>query len=390
MNILFVLYGGIETNSFLCLSRFAKELGQRGHSCAAVLLNGAIGPWKEKYLQILTANEVLKNPNNCFGNGQRASVIHAWTPRQNVCHFVSSYRGQYPTPLFVYSEDDEVWIASEWLAARTRLQKILAFFNKEKIPPYFSDPVQAHDFLKMADMAGIITPVLKKDLPPGLPFEVLLPGVDLKEFVPQVTKPLLREKFHLDNGEKLIVYCGGINQFTAPSMRDLCHMVLLLNQRGHQCRLVRTGVQKVSHISGIKKESLEFVLDLGLVPSSEIPMMMSLADVFVQPGRPSSFEAGRFPCKTVEFMAMGVPSILPNCNAGQFVKEGEEALTHSIGTPEELAVLCEKVFNDPLLQIKLSEGARRFAERHFDIQKNTDQLEMLYQKASVEFSKKQR
>lgn len=91
MNILFVLYGGIETNSFVCLARFAKELHRRGHDCAILPLRGKIKPWVEPYLKVITARQVLKNSRACFENGKKADVIHAWTPRQNVVDFVLKY-----------------------------------------------------------------------------------------------------------------------------------------------------------------------------------------------------------------------------------------------------------------------------------------------------------
>ena len=390
MNVIFVLYGGVETNSFLCLSRFAKELYQRRHQCAAVL-HGVMKPWSESYLRVYSPQEVFKKPQACFKNGKKADIVHAWTPRQNVCDFVLQYQALHPTPLFIYSEDDEEWIAREAmrLSSQSLCQKIKNLFCQEEIPSYLSDPARFRDFLGTADVAGVITSELQKDLPSGSPAEVLLPGVDLKEFSPRSAVISLRKKYHLDDAGKLIVYCGGVNQFTGPNIRDLCSAVMLLNQRGWACRLVRSGMRKLVSIPGIKKEELESVLDLEMLPASEIPGLMSLTNVFVQPGRPSPFEAGRLPCKIIEFMAMGVPTILPHCNVGLLVQERQEAMTHKTGEPEEMASLCEEVFNNLSLQAQLSVGARNFAEKYFDIQKNTDQLERLYQRATAEFTKKQ-
>lgn len=387
MNILFVLYGGIETNSFLCLARFAKELHLRGYGCAVVPLIGKIKPWEEPYLKVLTMRQALKNPQACFENQKKADVIHAWTPRQNVVDFVLKYQMLHPAPLFVFSEDDEGWLAQEWMKLPVQgiCEKIKTIFCTKKIPPYLSDPVQMQNFLKSADVVAIITPELQKKLPPGLNVDILIPGVELKEFFPRPAASSFRKKYHLDSAQKLIIYCGGVSPFTGPSIKDLCQMVTLLNKRGYPTTLVRSGVRSLSSITGIKQEDLKYVLDLGLLSREEIPELISLADVFVQPGRPSPFEEGRLPCKIIEFMAMGVPTILPNCNIGLIIEECKEAMIHKSGTPDEMANLCQEVFNNPSLQINLKVGARRFAEKYFDIQKNTDQLEKLYKRAQKQF-----
>jgi len=377
MNILFVLYGGVETNSFLCLSRFAKELHRRGHRCAVVPLRGKMKPWEEPYLKVFKAQQILKNLGICFENGKRADVIHAWTPRQNVVDFVLKYQKAEPTPLFVFSEDDEEWLVQQWMKLPSQgiCEKIKNIFCIKKIPPYLSDPLQMKSFLRVANSIAVITPALQKKLPAGLSSDVLTLGVDLKEFFPRTAVSSLQKKYHLDSAEKVIVYCGGVGPFTEASIKDLCQMVTLLNQRGYRTRLVRSGIRSLSTIDGIKKEDLKYVLDLGILPREEIPELMSLADVFVQPGRPSPFEEGRLPCKIAEFMAMGIPTILPHCNIGLLVQERQEAMTHKTGTAEEMSSLCEQIFTDPLLETLLRKGARQFAEKYFDIKKNTDQLE---------------
>jgi glycosyltransferase involved in cell wall biosynthesis len=386
INILFVLYGGVETNSFFCLARFAQEIHRRGYRCAAVLHRSKIA-WSAPYLSVYSPEQVLKNPQVCFENGRRAEVIHAWTPRQNVADFVLRYQKLYPTPLFIYSEDDEEWLAQQFLhlSSKTILKKIVSFFKQQKIPPYLSDPSRFRSFLAAADAAAVITPQLKKDFPTSVAVEILFPGVDLNEWVPQEPSLGLREKYGLDRSEKLIVYCGGLNPFVAPSLRDLCSMVLLLNQRGYRSRLLRSGIGQLSAIDGIQKEELRYVLDLGLLSRAELPPLMSLADVFVQPGRPSPFEAGRLPSKIIEFMAMGVPTLLPNCNIASLIQKDQEALLHETGSPEEMAECCEKIFQSPILQDQLRRGARLFAEQHFDIQKNSDHLEQLYRLAQQQY-----
>ncbi|HLB34846.1 MAG: hypothetical protein A3F67_03360 [Verrucomicrobia bacterium RIFCSPHIGHO2_12_FULL_41_10] len=388
MNILFVLYGGFETNSSILLTLFAKELTKRGHQCAIVIHSdhqeGVIE--HQEYISSFHPAKVLENPGCCFKNNRRADIIHAWTPRQNVCQFVLDYQAHYPTPLLIYSEDNEEWISTQFIdRSGSKIEEETEASLQMKIPTCLSHPYNYKAFLGLADAAAIIIPKLVEDIPSWLFYEVIMTGVDLDYFYPRSANNALKEALHLKPQQKIIVYCGGVNQFTAQSIKSLCQMVFLLNKEGCSCRLLRSGREKLSIIPGITAKELKYVSDLGILPRSELPNLMSLADVFVQPGVPSPFEELRLPCKIPEFMAMGIPTILPNCNIASLMTHGEDALIHETGALEEITTLCKKVFCDEILTRKLKEGARQFAVKYFDYQQKVDQLEKLYQKAMDQY-----
>ena len=62
------------------------------------------------------------------------------------------------------------------------------------------------------------------------------------------------------------------------------------------------------------------------MPWREIPGYLALADAYVQPGAPDDFNRYRLPSKLPEFLAMGRPVILPACNLGNELTDGENAL----------------------------------------------------------------
>ncbi|MFI0348749.1 MAG: glycosyltransferase family 4 protein [Chthoniobacterales bacterium] len=391
MNILFVLYGGAETNSFIPLTLFARELMKRGHGCAVVIHDKKEKRKHVEGIRLIHPEEALTHSSEYFNNQQKADILHAWTPRQNVVQFVLAYEALFATPLLVYLEDHEGWIAEEFLRAHGQKPCL----EKEKswerlLPSVLSHPSKYRYFLGLADAIATITPSLQYEVPSWVAHETIMLGVDLDFFNPH--RPLnrdLKKKLGLGEQEKIIVYCGGINQFTAPAIRSLCQTVLLLRQRGYPCRLLRSGPGKISKIFGIRKTECHCVIELGILPRSDLPHLMSLADIFIQPGRPTSFEKFRLPSKVPEFMAMGIPSIVPSSNIGSFVQQKKDALVHMTGIPEEMATLCEEIFKNSSLALELRKGARQFAEKHFDCRQKVDQLEKLYQRTIDHYGKNQ-
>lgn len=390
MNILFVLYGGAETNSFIPLSLFAKELIKRGHDCTVVLHD------KQEKRKIIEGvaffhpQDALKNPSSCFKNKKPADLLHAWTPRQNVTQFLLAYQALFPRPLVIYLEDHEGWIAEQFVCSLGKqVCKETEMSLGKLIPGALSHPYNYRYLLGLADAVATIVPALKEEVPAWIPAKTIMLGVDLDFFTPRLPKQDIRKKLAIGDNERVIVYCGGINRFTAPAIKSLCQTIELLHQRGYPCRLVRSGIEKLSTFPGICRKDLKHVIELGVLPRLELPDLMASADIFIQPGEPSPFEKFRLPCKITEFMAMGIPSIIPNGNIASLVKQEKEALVHTTGRVEEMADLCEKVFKDTFLQSQLRVGARQFAENYFKITQKVDQLEGLYKIAITRFNEYQ-
>jgi glycosyltransferase involved in cell wall biosynthesis len=113
------------------------------------------------------------------------------------------------------------------------------------------------------------------------------------------------------------------------------------------------------------------VIELGSVGWREIPGYLALADAFVQPGAPDDFNRYRLPSKLPEFLAMGRPVILPDCNIGHDLEDGREALLLREGDGLEIAGRLEQLLDDRELRGRLAEGARRFALAELDWRANS-------------------
>ena len=129
---------------------------------------------------------------------------------------------------------------------------------------------------------------------------------------------------------------------------------------------------------------MDGVADLGDVPWREIPGYLALADAYVQPGAPDDFNRYRLPSKLPEFFAMGRPVILPACNLGNELTDGEDALLLRQGDALEIAARIEQLLDDQVLARRLGERARSFALERLSWPRNAEGLAAFYRRLLAE------
>ena len=105
------------------------------------------------------------------------------------------------------------------------------------------------------------------------------------------------------------------------------------------------------------------MLELGSVGWREIPGYLALADAFVQPGAADDFNRYRLPSKLPEFLAMGRPVVLPDCNIGHDLVDGRSALLLSEGDGLEIAARVEQLLDDPELPRSAGRGRPQLRPR---------------------------
>jgi glycosyltransferase involved in cell wall biosynthesis len=388
MNILFVLYGDFSSNSVHPLALYARELHKCGHNCAVVVPNNleTIQQCPNVFFRPLLYDDALHDPESIFPDGRPADVIHAWTPREVVRRFVTSYMAKRPTPLIVYLEDHESWIACRALGLEEAvLVQQTDQSISERIRDGLSHPFRYDSFIGLADAAAVIQDKLEVDVPPWVHCETVMPGVDLEFFSPRMADPLLRKQYGIAENERVIVYPGGLNEFTRSSIETLCRAVCLINKQGYPCRLLRTGPFALDFIDQLPSEAAALISDLGVLPRSELPDLLALADVFVQPGKIDPFEDLRLPGKLPEFLAMGRPVVMPDVNIAHLFEDGVNAVLTRTGSAEEIAAKCIELFSDPQKAERIGQGGRKFAEKYFDLQKQATRLENVYKIACDNF-----
>ena len=242
------------------------------------------------------------------------------------------------------------------------------------MPDDRAHPFRYDSFIGLADAVAVIQEKLKVEVPPWVHCETVMPGVDLEFFSPRSGEPLLRKQYGVAEDEKVIVYHGGLNDFTRPGLETLCRAVGSINQQGHRCRLLRTGPFGLDFLEQLPPESASAVSDLGLLPRQELPDILALADVFVQPGKIDPFEDLRLPGKVPEFLAMGRPVLMPDVNISHLFRDGVDAVFLRTGSAEEIASKCIDLFSDPQQAGRIGRAGRLLAEKYFDVRSQACRL----------------
>ena len=393
MNVLFALYGGLDSNSAIPLALHAGELRRRGHHCAVALPSGPEpgGLRGDLPFRPLSYSEALADPHAAFADGRPADILHAWTPREGVRRFVTAYLAKQPTPLVIYLEDNEGVICRRALSLVGFREDVLLQHTEEVIttwtPEGMAHPLRYESFIGLADAAVVIQDKLAPEVPPWVPCTTVMPGVDLELFSPRPADPALRNRYGVAASEHVIVYPGGLNAFTRPGLEALCRAVVLINRSGTPCRLLRSGPVKLDFLDELPPDAVPAISDLGALPRHEVPDLLALAEVLVQPGKPDPFEDLRLPGKLPEFFATGRPVVLPDTNIAGLLTDGEDAVFHRTGSAEEIAEKCLELLADPERARRIGEAGRRFAESHFDPKTQALRLEGAYLAARNAFDR---
>ena len=391
MNVLFVLYGGFDTNSAIPLALHARELQRRRHRCAVAMPSGARPPSASESICALTYDHALADPQAIFDDGQPADVLHAWTPREGVRRFVTQYQSKRPTPWVAYLEDNEAWIAQAALSGVGIPADRLLEHTEEVISTWTPDglphPLRYRAFVGLADAAAVIQDKLAVDVPPWVPCATVMPGVDLELFAPRPPDTKLREHFEIKPDERVVVYPGGLNDFTRPGLESLALAIGMVNESGVRCRLLRSGPVPLDFLRTLPTRAAQATTDAGVLERDAMPAFLSLADVFVQPGKHSPFEDLRLPGKLPELFAMGRPVVMPDTNIAHLLRDGMDAVILRTGKPEEMAQKCLELFADGSRAAAIGAAGRRFAEANFDPARQAQRLERVYQSAIAGFDR---
>ena len=382
LNVLFVNYGDFTTNSLNHIGEFANRLTDLGHTCVLAVPSGieTLRVVRAPRFRAATYSEVLASPAACFPNGHPADVLHAWTPREGVRKFVIAHQRQSPaTRVIVHLEDNEDYLLEAFGGLPLpQLRELPQQAFPFPLVDGLSHPVRYRQLLQLADAVTVIVDRLNEFVPPGSPVHRLEPGVDFSLYQPLAADPELRRDLGLHQEEKVVVFTGSVTYANAPEMQELYQAVQALNAGGIRVRLVRTGVTNPEFAATIGSEVASHVIELGFVEKERLPRLLALADVLVQPGRAGPFNDYRLPSKLPEFLAAGRPVVLPACNIGGDLVDGQDAILLRHGTAEEIAAACRRVFADPGLAVQLAQRGMEFARRRFDLAANSQALQAFY------------
>ena len=364
MRLVIVYFGPFNVNSAIQAFHFGNDLTQAGWS---VTLAGVGDPdlirhVGEPAFACVTHHDLPAVLDECRAAGEPAVVL-AWTPRENVRMATQALCAGLGAPYVVHLEDNEWYLYEAAVGYPVEDAQRLPLAEQDRLsPPTLIHPTRHAEFMQGAAGITVITEELNEFNRAGLPHHVARPGIDTERFRPDIDPPLTRETLGIGADEFVLVYHGTAHYANQHEMLSLYLAVKLLQRRGRKVRLVRLGE---TVLGGVDPRSLgalrDGVVELGVVGWREIPGFLALADAFVQPGAPDDFNRYRLSSKLPEFLAMGRPVVLPDCNIGHDLVDGENALLLREGDGLEIAGRVEQLIDEPQLRGRLAEGARRFA-----------------------------
>ena len=380
VNLLFINYGDFSTNSIHHIAAFANELTRRGNQCLIATPDTHTKPdLNAPPLFGYGSYEEILLGSIQFENRKPADIVHAWTPRENVRQFVEQYLETRNSKLVAHLEDNEEALMESFYHCSfdtLKTQGLPQGFDDWE--PMLSHPRNYKSFLEQSHGITVIIDTLLDFAPQKLPSLELWPGLENCMPPDESNDSELKAKLGIEAEHKTIVYCGGITSANLDDVLSLCHAVGLLNESGHKVKLIKTGPSAKAFENAIPQSIRDHVIDLGIIPKTDLPRLLSISDALVQPGRPNAYNDYRLPSKLPEFLLSGSPVIATASNLALRIEKEDTLLGLEEGTPEEICTLCKRLFESPELSLRLSANGRAFAESHFSLEDNTEKLLVFY------------
>ncbi|MET7244507.1 glycosyltransferase [Methylobacterium sp. EM32] len=380
MNVVFVNYGNFGNNSSGHIDGFAKELRGMGHA-VGIIAGGDIDVENREYhcSHVEYSQNAVPEALYSMLHDDR-TIIHAWTPREAVRQIVEPL-AERGLKYIVHLEDNERIVTSTQLGIKDAdLDDVLS--PASIVAGHLSHPHHSQNFLAHADAVTGIVMELRHDVPKDVPFHLLEPGVDTEFFKPKASQAEIsysRYQLGIPNGAFVIVYNGNIHPAIERDVYSLYSAVSLLRRAGKSVFLVKTGESdKVTRRcdSYLEKEG---VIELGRIARRQIPRVLEIADILVQPGSPTPFNVCRLPSKILEFLAMARPVIMPFANIGLQVRNGLDAVVLHDSSPYALATAIAKLLDDPCSAQTVGRSGRDFVSKNYNWNEKTSNLLKIYE-----------
>jgi glycosyltransferase involved in cell wall biosynthesis len=376
VNLVFVNHASFASNSAVHIFHVANELVRLGVDCAVAVPKDAqtAQDLGTPLFRAGTYEEILRSPPR----GSGPTLVHAWTPREIVRRYTEEFTARVACGYLVHLEDNEESIFERMAGASAAAE--IRRRPEAEVPDHLSHPVRYRRFLAGAVGVTALIDRLLEFKSGDVPGHVFWPAFDADLDWGRPPDEVLREQLGIRVGERVVVYTGNVHSANQREVSSLYLALALMRRRGVAVRLVRTGVDYAPpYEPPLADKMREFVIDLGLRARTDLPAIVSLADVLVQPGGPDRFNDYRFPSKLPEFLASGRPVLLPRSNIGRHLSDGEQCLLLETGNALEIARKLEPLLVDEERRRRIGAAGRAFALEHFSWPKVGRDLKAFYE-----------
>jgi glycosyltransferase involved in cell wall biosynthesis len=210
---------------------------------------------------------------------------------------------------------------------------------------------------------------------------VLPCAADVEAFKPNYNSETVRKSLGLTT-EPVVMWVGGFYPWHDLSL--LLESFTLILKRRPDARLVlvgdgetRSAVEDVITRDGLRHA----VILTGKIAHSQVPEMLSIADVAVVPSPPITASLGGTgtPLKLFEYMAAGKAIVATALDeAAEVIKDGYNGVLVETGDVNKFAEATLRLINDPEERMRLSQNAREQAVKQYSWEHYNRSLEEIY------------
>jgi glycosyltransferase involved in cell wall biosynthesis len=210
---------------------------------------------------------------------------------------------------------------------------------------------------------------------------VLPIAADIEAFGPNHKAELVRQGLGLST-EPVVIWVGGF--YPWHDLDLLLESFTQVLQKQPQARLVLVGEGQTRPVVAqkIMRNGLRHaVIMTGAIAYSQVPEMLSIADVAVVPSAPITASLGGTgtPLKLFEYMAAGKAIVATAHNeSAKVIQDGYNGLLVEAGDANRFAGAILKLINNPAERVRLGQNARQQAIQLYSWEEYTRRLEEIY------------
>jgi glycosyltransferase involved in cell wall biosynthesis len=210
---------------------------------------------------------------------------------------------------------------------------------------------------------------------------VLPCAADVDAFQPNYNSQIVRKSLGLTS-EPVVMWVGGFYPWHDLDILLESFALFLQNRPDARLVLVGDGQTRSSVVETASRNGLGHALiTMGAISHSQVPEVLSIADVAVVPSAPISASLGGTgtPLKLFEYMAAGKAIVATaHEESAEVIQNGQNGLLVGGGDAYGFAEAILTLLNDPAERLRLGQNARQQATRLYSWERYTTRLEEIY------------